>query len=42
MKILFSLLLCGLLALSACGKKGAPTPAGPPEDATYPRTYPAR
>lgn len=42
MKILFALALCGLLALSACGKKGPPTPAGPPADATYPRTYPAR
>lgn len=30
-----------LLALSGCGKKGAPAPYGPPSEVTYPRTYPA-
>lgn len=42
MKILFALLLCAVLALSACGKKGSPTPPGPADEAHYPRTYPAR
>ncbi len=30
------------LGLSACGKRGAPVPPGPPEDVIYPRSYPAR
>jgi nitrous oxide reductase accessory protein NosL len=29
------------LALAACGKKSAPQPPGPPDQVTYPRTYPA-
>ena len=29
------------LALAACGKKGPPSPPGPAEQVTYPRTYPA-
>jgi len=33
-----ALLSIGLLA--ACGKKGPPTPPGPPDQVTYPRTYP--
>lgn len=42
MKNLMTLVLLGLLTLSACGKKGPPTPAGPADDITYPRTYPAK
>jgi hypothetical protein len=37
-------LFAGLLAvatlLAACGKVGAPTPAGPPDQITWPRAYP--
>jgi hypothetical protein len=33
-------LLLGVLLLTACGKKGAPTPAGPPDQVTWPRIYP--
>jgi predicted small lipoprotein YifL len=40
MKTCFIMLaLC--LALSACGRRGAPTPPGPAADITYPRVYPA-
>jgi predicted small lipoprotein YifL len=35
------LLLAAMLALSACGKKGYPSPPGPASDVTYPRAYPA-
>ena len=29
------------VALAACGKKGAPSPPGPPDQITYPKTiYP--
>ncbi len=42
MKILLALALLSVLSLSACGKKGAPSPAGPVENISYPRTYPAR
>ncbi len=42
MKPLTVLAVLGLLVLSACGKKGAPTPAGPAQDVTYPRSYPAK
>lgn len=38
--LLMLLLATGLLA--ACGKKGAPQPPGPPDQITFPRTYPAR
>ena len=30
------------LAMAACGKKGPPSPAGPPDQITYPRSYPSR
>jgi predicted small lipoprotein YifL len=36
-----ALLLLAVLALAACGKKGAPSPPGPASDVHYPRTYPA-
>lgn len=39
MRILI-LLLAGLCVLSACGKKGAPSPPGPQSEIIYPRTYP--
>jgi len=29
------------LALSACGRRGAPLPPGPAADVVYPRVYPA-
>jgi hypothetical protein len=32
--------LLGVLALSACGKKGPPSPAGPADQIIYPRAYP--
>lgn len=38
--LLALLLTAGLLA--ACGKKGPPEPAGPPDQITYPRVYPSR
>jgi predicted small lipoprotein YifL len=38
-----ALLLVALaLLLGGCGRKGWPRPAGPPDQITYPRTYPAR
>jgi hypothetical protein len=35
-----ALLLALVLAVAACGKKGAPSPPGPPDQVTWPRTYP--
>jgi len=35
-----ALLFVLMLALVACGKKGAPSPPGPPDQITWPRTYP--
>ena len=32
--------LLGMCMLTACGKKGPPTPSGPPDQVTYPRVYP--
>jgi predicted small lipoprotein YifL len=29
------------LSLSACGRRGAPTPPGPASDITYPHVYPS-
>lgn len=38
-----SLALILLLApLAACGKRGAPSPPGPPSQVTYPRVYPTQ
>jgi hypothetical protein len=33
-----ALMACTLLA--SCGKKGPPDPPGPPNEITWPRTYP--
>jgi predicted small lipoprotein YifL len=33
------LLLAGLM-LAACGKKGPPSPPGPPNEITWPKAYP--
>jgi predicted small lipoprotein YifL len=35
-----SLLLLTTLILAACGVKGPPTPAGPPNEITWPKQYP--
>lgn len=37
-----ALLLASGLLLAACGKKGPPSPPGPQDQITYPRTYPTR
>ncbi len=40
-----ALLLAGLLAaltVAGCGKKGPPSPPGPPSQVTWPRSYPTR
>jgi hypothetical protein len=29
-----------VLALGACGRKGWPQPPGPPDQITFPKTYP--
>jgi len=36
------LVLALVLAVGACGKKGPPTPVGPPDQVTWPRIYPTR
>ncbi len=36
------LLLLAALALAACGKVGPPSPAGPPDQISYPKTYPTQ
>ncbi len=41
MKIVAVLLLLAAVGLSGCGKRGAPSPIGPPDQITYPRSYPA-
>ena len=30
----------GIVLLAACGKKGPPSPPGPPDQVTFPRNYP--
>ncbi|WP_242662346.1 LPS translocon maturation chaperone LptM [Teichococcus deserti] len=35
-------LLVLALALAACGRPGPIKPPGPPDQVTYPRTYPSR
>ncbi len=37
--LVVALLLAPLLA---CGKRGAPSPPGPPSQITYPKTYPTQ
>jgi hypothetical protein len=32
--------LLGVLALDGCGKKGPPSPPGPPDQIIYPHGYP--
>jgi predicted small lipoprotein YifL len=32
--------IAALLMLTACGKKGPPSPPGPQDQITYPRAYP--
>jgi hypothetical protein len=39
MKTLALAIIIGL-ALTGCGRKGAPSPPGPTSDVTYPHTYP--
>jgi len=38
---LIALALCAAV-LGACGKRGAPEPAGKGDEVTWPKTYPAR
>ncbi len=40
MRVVLSVAL--VLALTACGKKGPNSPPGPPDQVTYPRSYPTR
>jgi len=40
MKALLAM-LC-VLALTGCGRRGAPVPPGPAADIIYPHTYPAQ
>jgi len=39
--LLLLLLLALVLALAACGRRGGPIPPGPPDQVTYPRSYPS-
>ena len=38
----FFLVLALALSVAACGKRGPPQPAGPPDQVIYPRVYPTR
>ena len=40
--VLLALAAGTLLVVAACGKRGPPSPPGPPEEIIYPRTYPTR
>lgn len=42
MRAMLLLVLLLLLALVACGRAGDIRPPGPPEQATWPRSYPSR
>jgi predicted small lipoprotein YifL len=35
-----ALLMLAVLMLAACGKKGPPSPPGPPNEIIWPKTYP--
>ena len=35
-------LLLAVVALAGCGKKGAPSVPGPPEEVVFPKSYPSR
>lgn len=35
-----ALVLLAVLILASCGKKGSPSPPGPPDQITFPRSYP--
>ena len=39
-KSLTLLLAAAMLALAGCGKKGEPSPPGPPSQVIYPKSYP--
>jgi predicted small lipoprotein YifL len=36
------IVIISCLALTACGRRGAPTPPGPAADITYPHPYPSQ
>ena len=38
--LLLAVGLAAVLGLTACGKKGPPSPPGPPDQITFPRDYP--
>jgi predicted small lipoprotein YifL len=42
MRALLTAALLAATLLSACGKKGPPTPPGPADEINYPRSYPSR
>jgi hypothetical protein len=39
-RLLLAALLFSVFALAGCGKKGPPSPPGPPDQIIYPRGYP--
>ncbi len=40
--IRLALAACLAVLAAGCGKVGDPTPAGPPSQITYPKTYPSQ
>jgi predicted small lipoprotein YifL len=40
MLLVLTALMMATVMLAACGKKGPPDPPGPPNEITYPKTYP--